>query len=95
MVPNGDARHTELFVVGTCLQLKSHATLFESNPDDDNGDGNDNDNGGEEEEGEVPQMDTYSAGLWLVAVTVVTAFAADVLVGSIDETATKWGLPKR
>lgn len=39
-------------------------------------------------------MDTYSAGLWLVIITVITAFAADVLVGSIDETAQKWHLPK-
>lgn len=62
------------------FQLKSHSTLFEAE--------------GEDEE-EVPEMDQWSAGIWLVIVTVVTAFAADILVGSIDETATQWHLPKR
>jgi len=40
-------------------------------------------------------MDRWSAGVWLLVVTVVTAFSADVLVGSIDETATQWNIPKR
>jgi len=62
------------------FQLKSHSTLFEAE--------------GEDEE-EVPDMDQWSAGGWLVIVTVVTAFCADILVGSIDETATQWHLPKR
>lgn len=39
-------------------------------------------------------MDTWSAGFWLAAITVVTAFCADVLVASIDETASKWHIPK-
>jgi Ca2+:H+ antiporter len=39
-------------------------------------------------------MDKWSAGAWLVIVTVVTAFCADVLVASIDETANKWNIPK-
>jgi Ca2+:H+ antiporter len=50
--------------------------------------------GEEEEEEEVADMDTYSAGFWLAAVTVVTAFCADVLVASIDDTASKWHIPK-
>ncbi len=39
-------------------------------------------------------MDKWSAGGWLVLITVVTAFCADVLVASIDETASKWSIPK-
>jgi calcium/proton exchanger cax len=40
-------------------------------------------------------MDQWSAGLWLVIVTVATAFTADILVGSIDETAQQLKIPKR
>ena len=40
-------------------------------------------------------MDQWSAGLWLVIVTVATAFTADILVGSIDETANQLKIPKR
>ena len=28
-------------------------------------------------------------------VTVITAFCADILVGSIDDTATAWNIPKK
>lgn len=62
-------------------QLNTHASLFEAEEGDD-------------EDAEVAEMDTYSAAAWLVAVTVVTAFCADVLVSSIDETAQKLHLPK-
>lgn len=65
------------------FQLKTHADLFEAAPVV-----------GDDEEPETPQMDKWSAGGWLVIVTVITAFCADVLVGSIDETATKWNIPK-
>ena len=63
------------------FQLKTHARLFEAEQ-------------GEEEE-EEPDMDQYSAGIWLLIITVVTAFSADVLVGSIDETAQQWRIPKQ
>lgn len=63
------------------FQLRSHADLFEAENTDD-----------EEEEAD---MDQWSAGAWLVIITVVTSFCADVLVGSIDETAQEWHLPKR
>ncbi|KAJ9114007.1 hypothetical protein QFC22_005825 [Naganishia vaughanmartiniae] len=69
------------------FQLKSHSKLFEAEQAA-------RQDGEEEEEEEVADMDTYSAGFWLAAVTVVTAFCADVLVGSIDETASKWHIPK-
>ncbi|WVQ78296.1 calcium/proton exchanger [Cryptococcus sp. DSM 104549] len=64
------------------FQLRTHAALFEAEP-------------GQEEETEVAEMDQWSAGAWLVIVTVVTAFCADALVGSIDETAQEWHIPKR
>ena len=64
------------------FQLKTHAQMFEAEGDP-------------EAEEEVPDMDKYSAGLWLVIVTVVTSFCADVLVGSIDETAQQWHLPQQ
>lgn len=62
------------------FQLRTHATLFEAE--------------GEEEE-EIADMDQWSAGAWLVVITLITAFCADILVGSIDETATEWHIPKR
>jgi Ca2+:H+ antiporter len=67
--------------------LKSHHKLFEAEQAA-------RQDGDEEEEEEVAEMDTWSAGFWLAAVTVVTAFSADVLVASIDETASKWSIPK-
>jgi len=39
-------------------------------------------------------MDQWSAGAWLLIITVITAFCADVLVGSIDETAQRFHVPK-
>jgi Ca2+:H+ antiporter len=64
------------------FQLKTHSSLFEADTAD-----------GEEEE--VPDMDPISSGIWLCIITVITAFAADVLVGSIDETAQQYHIPKR
>lgn len=61
------------------FQLRTHSGLFEA----------------EEEEEEVADMDQWSAGMWLCIITIVTAFCADVLVGSIDETATEWNIPKK
>jgi len=62
------------------FQLRTHAQLFEAEEDD---------------EQEVEEMDQYSAGIWLLIITVITAFCADILVGSIDETAQQWQIPKR
>ncbi|KAL7423945.1 hypothetical protein Q5752_001530 [Cryptotrichosporon argae] len=62
------------------FQLRTHAALFEAEASD---------------EEEVAAMDPYSAGAWLLIITVVTAFAADILVGSIDETAQQLQIPKR
>ncbi|CAE6389854.1 unnamed protein product [Rhizoctonia solani] len=61
------------------FQLKTHADLFAS-PD--------------EEEPEEPSMSVISGAVWLLGITVVTSFTADVLVGSIEETAEKYHIPK-
>ncbi|WWC69435.1 calcium/proton exchanger [Kwoniella pini CBS 10737] len=63
------------------FQLRTHAQLFEAEEV-------------ENEEAEVASMDQWSAAGWLVIITVITAFCADILVGSIDETAQQWHIPK-
>jgi Ca2+:H+ antiporter len=80
------SRGTSIILLTTYIaylffQLKTHAALFEAEQTD--------------EEEEVADMDQYSAGVWLLIITVITAFCADILVGSIDETATQWHIPKR
>jgi Ca2+:H+ antiporter len=62
------------------FQLRTHSGLFEAEAS---------------EEEEVEDMDQVSAGIWLVIITVITSFCADILVGSIDETAQEWHIPKR
>lgn len=64
------------------FQLRTHSGLFEAENE-------------EAEEMEVAEMDQWSAGIWLLIITVITAFCADILVGSIDETAQQWNIPKR
>ncbi|KAH7343682.1 Sodium/calcium exchanger protein-domain-containing protein [Rhizoctonia solani] len=63
------------------FQLKTHADLFAS-PENEN------------EEPEEPKMSVISGTAWLLGITVVTSFTADVLVGSIEETAEKYHIPK-
>lgn len=48
----------------------------------------------EEEEEETLEMAPLAAGIALLLVTVVTAFAADYLVASIEETAERYSIPK-
>lgn len=81
------SRGTSIILLLTYLgylyfQLHTHSTLFEAEQ-------------AEDEETETASMDQWSAGAWLVVITVITAFCADVLVGSIDETAQQWHIPKR
>ncbi|CAE6401428.1 unnamed protein product [Rhizoctonia solani] len=66
------------------FQLKTHADLFVAPESDDDESG----------EAEVPNMSVISGAAWLLGVTVVTSFTADVLVGSIEETAEKYHIPK-
>lgn len=49
---------------------------------------------GEEEEEEELEMAPLIAGIALLLVTVITAFAADYLVASIEETAERYSIPK-
>jgi Ca2+:H+ antiporter len=49
---------------------------------------------GEEEEGEAPQLTVRAAIVLLVVVTVLVAFTAEFLVGSIDGLAETWGIKK-
>ena len=79
------SRGTSIILIITYIgylffQLQTHAQLFEAE---------------ETDEEEAPDMDQWSAGGWLVIITVMTAFCADILVGSIDETAQQWHIPKK
>jgi Ca2+:H+ antiporter len=62
------------------FQLKSHADLFLAEETD--------------EEPEEPAMGLWSSCFALLAVTVLTAFCADILVASIDETCEQFNVPK-
>jgi len=70
-----------LLVYGFYLyfQLKTHWELFEAEAS---------------EEEEEPKMSTVAAAVALLGVTVVTSFCADILVGAIDETASRYHIPK-
>lgn len=46
------------------------------------------------DEVETPEMNRVAAGLGLIAATVVTSFCADYLVASIEETATRYSIPR-
>jgi len=61
------------------FQLSSHAYLFEAE---------------EEQEEETAKMNVTAAVVSLVAVTVVTSFCADYLVGAIDQFAQDYSIPK-
>ncbi|GAA6006527.1 hypothetical protein JCM11491_004995 [Sporobolomyces phaffii] len=61
------------------FQLSSHAYLFEAEA---------------EQEEEEAKMNVTAAVISLVAVTVVTSFCADYLVGAIDEFAQDYNIPK-
>ncbi|KAF8759788.1 Calcium proton exchanger [Rhizoctonia solani] len=63
------------------FQLKSHADLFAAPVDEDS-------------EPEEPNMSVISGATWLLGITVLTSFTAGVLVGSIEETAEKYHIPK-
>ncbi|KAF9497450.1 calcium/proton exchanger [Pleurotus eryngii] len=77
-----------IYVAYLYFQLKSHSDLFTAVPQcDSNGDVI-------EEEVEEPHMSTIAAGIALMGVTVVTAFCADYLVASIEETAERYHIPK-
>ncbi|KAL1709697.1 Sodium/calcium exchanger protein-domain-containing protein [Schizophyllum commune] len=68
-----------VYVAYLYFQLKSHAHLFEAE---------------EEVEEEEPAMSVVAASSALLLTTVVTAFCADYLVASIEETAEWYHIPK-
>ncbi|TDL24965.1 Calcium/proton exchanger [Rickenella mellea] len=65
------------------FQLKSHAHLFLEEEDSLN-----------PTEPEEPKMNAVAAGTGLLLVTLLTSFCADYLVASIEETATRYHIPK-
>jgi Ca2+:H+ antiporter len=73
-----------VYVAYLVFQLKTHAYLFQAPEPPE----------GEEEEEEVLEMSSIAAGSALLLVTVVTSFAADYLVASIEETAERYSIPK-
>ncbi|EIW84865.1 calcium proton exchanger [Coniophora puteana RWD-64-598 SS2] len=68
------------FVYGAYLlfQLKTHREFFED----------------QAEEETAAEMNTFSAGTALLLVTVITAFCAEYLVASIEETAERYHIPE-
>lgn len=70
-----------LIIYGLYLffQLKTHASFFAA---------------AEEGEGEEAKISPWTAGAMLVVVTVIVAFCADFLVGSIDEIVEQTGISK-
>ncbi|TFK94786.1 calcium/proton exchanger [Polyporus arcularius HHB13444] len=70
-----------VYVVYLIFQLKTHAYLYVAEAQAD-------------EESEEPEMNTLAAGSGLLLVTIITSFCADYLVGSIEETAERYSIPK-
>ncbi|KAH9066475.1 Calcium/proton exchanger [Lactarius vividus] len=79
-----------VYIAYLIFQLKTHAHLFISKRQDPEA------RPGErvEVEEETPEMSVVAASVGLLAVTVLTSFVADYLVASIEETATRYNIPK-
>ncbi|OSD08505.1 calcium/proton exchanger [Trametes coccinea BRFM310] len=69
-----------VYIAYLIFQLKTHSYLYTPTP-------------GVVEE-EEPEMNILAAGSGLLAVTIITAFCADYLVASIEETAERYSIPK-
>jgi len=76
------------------LQLKTHAYLFNRKQPVLSDEGMPSTLREEEEEEEKAEMSVPAAGSALLLVTVITSFCADFLVASIEETATRYKIPK-
>lgn len=92
-----------VYVAYLIFQLKTHADLFTAEPPEDaHNQGSAQIEGGTQNEGDAivqgqeedAEMNMISAGVSLLVVTVVTAFCADWLVASIEETTEKYSIPK-
>ncbi|KAI9446300.1 Calcium/proton exchanger [Lactarius indigo] len=80
-----------VYIAYLIFQLKTHAHLFISKRQDPEA------RPGEPVvvvEEETPEMSVVAASVGLLAVTVLTSFVADFLVASIEETATRYNIPK-
>jgi Ca2+:H+ antiporter len=75
-----------LYVMYLYFQLKSHADIFEDTP----GDSEDQ----HESTPEEPLLNVFAASITLILVTILVAFCADFLVGSIDSIVEKTGMSK-
>ncbi|KAH9001114.1 Calcium/proton exchanger [Lactarius akahatsu] len=89
------SRGTAILLLGVYIaylifQLKTHAHLFISKRQDPEA------RPGErvEVEEETPEMSVVAASVGLLGVTILTSFVADYLVASIEETATRYNIPK-
>ncbi|PAV23831.1 Calcium proton exchanger [Pyrrhoderma noxium] len=76
-----------VYVAYLFFQLKTHANFFERSESEHGLED-------EEEEHEEQEMNVFAAGTALLIVTIVTSFCADYLVASIEETATRYNIPK-
>jgi Ca2+:H+ antiporter len=90
------SRGTAILLLGVYIaylifQLKTHAHLFISKRKDHEARGGENI---QEVEEEPAQMSVVAASVGLLVVTITTSFVADFLVASIEETATRYNIPK-
>ncbi|KAF8478517.1 calcium/proton exchanger [Russula ochroleuca] len=83
-----------VYVAYLIFQLKTHASLF--NPPARKPREGEADESAQrvEEEEETPRMSVVAAGSTLLIVTIATSLVADYLVASIEETATRFNIPK-
>ncbi|KAI0063395.1 Calcium/proton exchanger [Artomyces pyxidatus] len=92
------SRGTALLLLGVYVaylffQLKTHADLFKPKPKRRPDVESPGDVSALEEE-EVADMSVVAAGVGLLVITVITSFVADILVGSIEEFADRYSIPK-
>lgn len=90
-----------VYVAYLFFQLKTHSYLFQAHRRGQSEEETPEDEEAPRPEGQVPQqedekpeMAPLAAGVALLLVTVVTSFAADYLVASIEETAERYSIPK-
>lgn len=82
-----------VYIAYLIFQLKTHASLFTPPPKRQDTEAHPGEPIQEEEE-EKPRMSVIAASIGLLLVTVTTSFVADYLVASIEETATRYDIPK-
>ena len=80
-----------LYVMYLYFQLKSHADIFEEETSEENSGDPENQN---ESTPEEPRLSVFAASIILIIVTILVAFCADFLVGSIDSIVQKTGMSK-